>query len=71
MIRPDHPALWIALSTASILSHPWDGMTSGRYVALKVFLWVAEGVGLIAPDDDDEDESVVDEENGEGVLLSL
>ena len=46
-------------------------MTSGRYVALKVFLWVAEGVGLIAPDDDDEDESVVDEENGEGVLLSL
>jgi len=22
VIRPDHPALWIALSTASILSHP-------------------------------------------------
>lgn len=35
MIRPFHPALWIALSTASILSHPCSGITSGRYVAVN------------------------------------
>ena len=66
VIRPDQPALWIALSTASILSHPWAGMTSGKYVALNVFLDVADGVGLALED------RVVDEESGEGVaLLSL
>jgi len=36
--RPDQPALWIALSIDSILFHPWAGMTSGKYVALNVFL---------------------------------
>lgn len=35
-IRPFHPALRIALSTASICSHPWSGATSGRYVADNV-----------------------------------
>jgi len=41
-------------------------MTSGKYVALNVFLEAAEGVGLIALDS-----RVVDEERGEGVLLWL
>lgn len=43
MIRPVHPALWIALSIASILSHPCSGMTSGRYVAEKDCLDVKRG----------------------------
>ena len=66
VIRPDHPALWIALSTASILSHPWAGTTSGKYVALNVFFEAAEGVGPVALED-----RAVDEESGEGALLSL
>jgi hypothetical protein len=40
-------------------------MTSGKYVALNVFLEVAEGVGLVV------DERAVDEDSGEGALLSL
>ena len=40
-------------------------MTSGKYVALNVFLVVAEGVSLTL------DDKVVDEESGEGELLSL
>ena len=40
-------------------------MTSGKYVALNVFLAVVEGVGLAL------DDRVVDEESGEGALLSL
>jgi len=40
-------------------------MTSGKYVALNVFLVVAEGVGLAL------DDKAVDEESGEGELLSL
>ena len=35
VIWPVHPALWMALSMASILVQPWSGMTSGRYVAEK------------------------------------
>jgi len=41
-------------------------MTSGKYVALNVFLAIAEGVRLALED------RVVDEESGEGAaLLSL
>ena len=42
-------------------------MTSGKYVALNVFLYAAEDVGLVVLDD----KRVVDEERGEGELLSL
>lgn len=42
-IGPAQPALRIALSTASILSQPWAGITSGRYVAVKVRLEVKRG----------------------------
>ena len=41
-------------------------MTSGKYVALNVFLWAAEGVGLVEVLDD---KRVVDEERGEGEPL--
>lgn len=36
VMRPLHPAFRIALSTASILSHPCSGAISGRYVAEKL-----------------------------------
>jgi hypothetical protein len=52
---PFHPALRIALSTASALSQPWSGMTSGRYVAVRVSLELNRG-------------RYADEDNGEGAL---
>lgn len=47
----------MALSIASILSHFCSGMTSGRYVAVKVFLDDILAVGRLVLD-----------ESGEGVL---
>lgn len=43
VIRPDHPALLMALSIASILFQPCSGITSGRYVAVKDGLDVTLG----------------------------
>lgn len=51
VIAPLHPAFWIALSTASSLSQPCSGMTSGRYVALNVWRELTRGRGRYVDDD--------------------
>lgn len=38
VMGPDQPALRMALSTASVFVHSCSGITSGRYVAVKVRL---------------------------------
>lgn len=53
VITPLHPALRIALSTASSLSQPCSGITSGKYVAENVCFEVRRG-------------KKGDEDNGEG-----
>jgi len=55
VMAPLHPALRIALSTASTLSQPWSGMTSGRYVAVRMSLELNRG-------------RYADEDSGEGVF---
>lgn len=57
---PDHPALRIAWSIVSILSHPCSDATCGKKVALYVRLYTELRVGV--EEEEDKGEGVSEDE---------
>lgn len=68
---PFQSAFRMALSIASILSHPCSTMTSGRYVAERVFLEVKRGRKLEEESGEGADESVDGYIAGFGKLMCI
>ena len=67
VITPLHPAFRTALSTASSLSQPWSGITSGRYVAENVCFEVSRGKkGDEESGEGDSDDDSADDCNDDG-----
>ena len=71
MTGPFQSALRMALSIASILSHPCSTMTSGKYVAESVFLETKRGRKLEEESGEGADESVAGYIAGFGKLMCM